>query len=185
MGRHELKVVTGSGEPRWYALRVRPQEEYTVAYMLRQQEVFTFVPTEERFRRRTRYVKSKAGFAHPEIPGCVFARFDGEPAWYYLLKNNLILGVEGRDGRPWQFEPGELFSFFARSLDGCMVFDKGIRMVSVPGRGLLRGPRTQVKVVSHRKREEADPIVVEPQGRKARVLSQLRIAMPEPVRQAA
>lgn len=184
-GRQELKVVTGQGEPRWYALRVRAQEEYTVAYMLRQQDVFTFVPTEERFRRRTRYVKTKAGFAAPVIPGCVFARFDGEPAWYYLLKNQLIFGVEGSDGQPWQFEPGELYSYFARSLDGCMVFDKGLRMVHVPGRGLLRGPRTQVKVVSHRKREEDEPIVVEPKGQKARLLRQFKITRTDPVKQAA
>ena len=183
--RHELKVVTQPGEPRWYALRVRVQEEYTVAYMLRQQDVFTFVPTEERFRRRTRYTKSKAGFAAPIMPGCVFARFDGEPAWYYLLKNQLIFGVEGSDGRPWALEPGELYSYFARSVDGCMVFDKGLKMIAVTGRGLLRGPRTQVKVVSHRKREEDAPVVVEPKGVKARILSQFRITTPEPVRQAA
>lgn len=185
MGRHELKVRTDGGEPRWYALRVRPQEEYTVAYMLRQQDVWTFVPTEERFRRRTRYVQQKAGFAHPEIPGCVFARFDGEPAWYYLMNNQLILGVEGMDGKPYEFDPGQLFRFFAHSNDGCMVFDKGLRMVHVPGKGLLRGPRTQVKVVSHRKRKTDDPVVVEPTGPKARILAQFRITTPEPVKAAA
>ena len=156
-----------------------------MAYMLRRQDVWTFVPTEERFRRRTRYVKSKAGFASPIMPGCVFARFDGEPAWYYLLKNNLIIGVEGTDGIPWELRPGELYSYFARTLDGCMVFDKGLRMIQVPGRGLLRGPRTQVKVVSHKKRSEDETPVVEPKGVKARILSQFKITPPEPVRQAA
>lgn len=185
-GRHALKVVTKpSDEPHWYALRVFPQKEYVVAYMLRQQGVRTFVATEEKFRRRTRYTKSKAGFAHPEIPGCVFAGFDGEPAWYHLLRNQLIIGPEGMDGRPWRLDVAKLHQFFARTLDGCMVFDEHLRMVSVPGRGLLRSPTTQVKVVSRRKRSEEDEIVVEPMGRRARLLSQYKLTIPEPVRQAA
>jgi len=184
MGRDVFKVVTKpNGDPNWYALRVRPQAEYVVAYLLRQQGVRTFVPTEARFRRRTRYTKSKAGFAHPEIPSCVFAGFDGEPAWYYLLKNRLILGVEGMDGHAWRFDPGKLHEFFGRTHDGCMVFDGGLRMVSVPGLGLLRSPTTQVKVVSKRRRDE-DP-VVEPTGRRAKLLERYRAFDPKPMGIAA
>lgn len=190
MGREELKVVVEGDEAQWYALRVVPQKEYVVAYLLRKQGVRTFVPTETTFRRRTRYQKTKAEFAHPEIPSCVFAGFDGAPAWYHLLRNSLILGVEGRNGEPWQFDLEKLFKFFAHSVDGCMTIigDKeddryGMRLVHVQGRGLVRSPTTQARTISNR-RKEADTVVVEPMGRRARLLQHF-VKIPQPLRQAA
>lgn len=156
MSRHELRVITRpSAEPHWYALRVQPQKEYAIAFLLRRQGVRTFVPTVETWRRRSRYVRHKASFALPQIPGFVFAGFDGAPEWFHLLGNDLILGVQGMGGRPARLAAGPLHQYFANSLDGCLVIDGGLRLVLVPGRGLLRSPTTQVRVVSRRRREAA------------------------------
>lgn len=189
MGQHvfdwtpELKIVLRpSDEPQWYALRVQPQKEYIVAYMLRQRGVRTFVATETKFRRRTRYTKSKAEFAHPEIPGCVFAGFDGVPAWYYILKNQLIVGAEGHGGVPWRFDAAKLHRFFASAMDGCMVIDDGMRLVSVGGR-LIRSPTTQVRAISKRKR--TDDVVIEATGRRARLLAQFVVDAPKQLASAA
>lgn len=176
-------LAKGSGdEAQWYALRVLPQKEFLVAYLLRKQGVRTFVPTETRFRRRTRYVRSKTEFAHPVIPGCVFAGFDGSPAWFNVLKNRAIIGPEGMDGHPWRLQiegRDGLFSFLASTIDGCLVIEGGQRLIHVQGRGMVRSPTTQVRTISPRKRRDPDaPIAVEATGRRARLLA--RFVIPEP-----
>ncbi len=178
MGTEELRVVDNGGDdPHWYALRVVPQKEYVVAYLLRRQGVRTMVPTETRWRRRTRYQKSKTEFANPEISGCVYAGFDGEPAWYHLMRNSLILGVEGMGGVPYRLDMEKLFEYFSRSLDGCKA------LIHVQGKGVLRPPTTRVRTIS--KRKKGDDFVVEATGRKAKFLAQFAFSIPEPTRAAA
>jgi hypothetical protein len=104
----------GNDETHWYALRVVPQKEYIVAHLLERGEAWVYVPTKAHFRRRTRYSESGAEYAGPEMPGCIFVRFATAPAWYNVLRNHLILGPIGRNGAPWRFDAGELFSYFAR-----------------------------------------------------------------------
>lgn len=157
----------------WYSLRVHPQKEYVVAYLLRGQGVRTFVPTEIRTHKRSSYSKGKAEFAVPVMPGRVFAGFDGPPAWFDLLRNNLIVGAEGHEGVPWRLRidgDGGLFEFWGwRALDGCMVLDRGLQMIHVQGKGLVRSINTRVRTVS-KKRRTASP-VVETTGRAADFLS--------------
>ena len=188
MGRMDLKVVTHGDERHWYALRVRPQAEYVVSYLLLKGGVEAFVPTETRFRRRTRYAAQKAEFAYPLIPGLIFAGFPGEPAWYYLLRNPLILGVEGTSRQAWRLDFSRIASFLARTQTGRLVFaeqdDERLRMISVNGR-LVRSPTTQVRVVSKKRLEaktEAEA-VLQPNRAKAEWLAQFTI--PQPLRAAA
>lgn len=155
----------------WYALRVVPQKEYVVAHLLERGSVWAYVPTSTTFRRRTRYSKAGAEYARPEMPGLIFARFDGPPAWYNVLKNHLILGPIGRNGQPWQFEARELFQYFSRVPNGTLVVKRGEpAQIHVEGR-LLRAPTTQVKTISKRKLDENG--VAEPTRQEIAVLQGL------------
>lgn len=199
MGRIDLKVVTQpSDERHWFALRVRPQAEYVVSFLLLQAGVDAFVPTETRYRRRTRYAKQKAEFAYPQIPGLVFAGFPGEPAWYWLLRNPLIAGVEGTSREAWRLDFHRLAGFLARTQTGRMVFIEEddedtppgkrnkLRMIKVGDR-LLRSPTTQVRQVSAKRRKvdsEAEA-VVEAVGARARLLAQFKITTPKAALKAA
>lgn len=140
-------------DPQWFALRVMPQQEYVVAYLLRKQGCATFTPTEIRSHKRSSYSKGKADFATALIPGLVFAGFPGEPAWFNVLKNTLILGPIGMDGKPWRLDFLELLTFFSGINDGCMFIDKdGLRLIHIPGRTPVRALTTRAKTVSARKR---------------------------------
>lgn len=161
-------------EMQWYALRVVPQKEYVVARLLERRDAWAYVPTVTYFRRRTRYTESGAEYAKPEMPGCIFARFSGEPAWYDVLRNHLILGPIGRNGEPWQFRARELYMYFTRTPNGTLVIKRGEpAQVSVQGR-LLRAPTTQVRTISKRKTND-DP-VVEPTRHEAEVLGALAVS---------
>jgi hypothetical protein len=171
-------------EAQWYALRVVPQKEYTVAWMLERRDVWAYVPTGTTWRRRTRYAKAGAEYAHPERPGLIFARFTTPPAWYNVLKNHLILGAIGRNGEPWQFRPRELYEYFARVPNGTLVHEDGEAVVKVNGRS-LRAPTTQTRFISkHRKGTET---VVEPTRQEAELLTGLlaQNASPQLLRAAA
>lgn len=143
-------------DPHWYVLRVMPQREFVVAYLLRKQGMATFIPTEVRTHKRSSYSKGKVEFAVPIIPGCVFAGFPGEPAWYDLLRNDLILGPVGMDGRPWRLDFVRLLRFFASQNDGCMVMDEGLRLIRIPGRTPVRALTTRARTISPRKRKPKD-----------------------------
>lgn len=157
-------------EVQWYSLRVHPQKEYVVAYLLRKQGVRTFVPTEIRTHKRSSYSKGKAEFAKPEHPCRVFAGIPGEPAWYDLLKIHLIIGPEGMNGKPCRLDPKELFEYWGwHALDGVLEIRDGLQMINVQGRGLVRSLNTRVRTISPRKRK--GPLVVEVKGKAADFLS--------------
>jgi hypothetical protein len=172
-----------TGEPEWYALRVVPQKEYVVARLLeRKPGVWAYVPTGTSWRKRTRYNKSDVEYAKPEMPGCIFARFPGSPAWYDVLKNHLIIAPIGRNGEPWVFDPVELHLYFARIPNGTLTLRDGEAVVQVAGR-TLRAPRTQVKHITKRKPEMG---VAEPTRQEETVLGAfLAHKNASPLRQAA
>lgn len=173
--------MTRGDDTFWFALRVVPQKEYVVAHLLeKRSEIFAYVPTASHYRRRTRYSKAGAEYAKPEMPGCLFARFPAEPAWYDVLKNHLILGPIGRNGEPWQFHARELFSYFAHTPNGTLILSKGEPpQIFVAGR-LLRAPTTQVRNISKRGKGN----VVEPTRQEETALQGL-VSIPEAVRIAA
>lgn len=165
---------TNDDNAQWYALRVIPQKEYTVARLLERRDVWAYVPTGTAWRRRTRYTESKAEYAKPELPGCIFARFSEEPAWYDILRIHMILGAIGHGGVPWRFNVGELFNYFAHTPNGTLVIKAGEPpQVSVQGR-LLRAPTTQVRTISKRRQADEDGIV-EPTAIEAAILGPLAI----------
>jgi hypothetical protein len=175
----------------WYALRVVPQKEYTVAYLLEKRGVWAYVPTGMIWRKRTWHAKAKAEYACPERPGMIFARFPSTPAWYNVLKNHLILGPIGRDGAPWRFDPAQLYNYFARVPNGTLVFKDGEQLVHVNGRN-LRAPTTQTRIISKRKKEVApdDLPIVEPTRQErialqAMLMSPAKNVSPQPVLAAA
>ena len=157
-------MATGDLDPQWYALTVPPQKEYVVAYLLRKRGMATFIPTEIRTHKRSGYSKGKAEFAVPIIPGVVFAGFPTQPAWYYLLRNELIWGVIGMDGRPWRLNIWKLLKFFGGVHDGCMVFDGGLRLIHIPGRPPVRSLTTRTRTISKKRREATRPRVVDDGG---------------------
>lgn len=144
-------------DPQWYALRVMPQREYVAAYLLRKQGCATFIPTEVRSHKRSSYAKGNADFAVPIIPGVVFTGFPTPPAWYDILRNDLILGPVGMDGKPWRLDFVRLLSFFSGLDDGCMVLDDGLRLIHIPGRNPVRALTTRAKTISPRKRQPKKP----------------------------
>lgn len=155
----------------WYALRVVPQKEYVVAHMLERGEVWAYVPTGTYFRRRTSYSKATAEYAHPELPGCIFARLPHDMAWYDILRNHLILGPIGRNGAPWKFLERELFGYFARVPNGTLVLKRGEpAQVNIKGR-LLRAPTTQTRIISKRRKD--DNPVIEPTAQEAAALGSM------------
>lgn len=157
-------------DAQWYALRVQPQKEYVVGWMLNRSGAWAVVPTTTFFRRRTRYTKSKAEYARPEIPGCIFVRFPGAPAWYEVLRNHLILGAIGQDGRPWELDAGELHKFFATTTNGTMVMQDGERLVHFAGR-LIRST-AQTRIISRKRKPD---LVVEPTREESAALSRFVI----------
>ncbi len=167
-----------SFDPQWFALRVVPQREYVVSYLLRQQGNATLIPTEVRTHKRSSYSKGKVEFAVPIIPGIVFTGFPTAPAWYDVLRNDLILGPIGMDGKPWRLRIQELMHFFTGVSDGCMVMDDGLRLIHIPGHPPVRALTTRVRTISARKRKpkarlevDGDVPVVAPPKRHADFLS--------------
>jgi hypothetical protein len=173
-------------DAQWYALRVVPQKEYTVAYLLEKRGVWAYVPTGVNWRKRTWHAKAKAEYACPERPGLIFARFPATPAWYMVLKNHLILGPIGRNGEPWRFDPAQLYSYFARVPNGTLVFKDGEQLVHVNGRN-LRAPTTQTRIISkHRKdADEALPVIEPTRQERIALQAMLLNVNPQPVLAAA
>lgn len=142
-------------DPQWYALRVLPQREYVVGYLLEQRGISTFIPTDIRTHKRSTYSKGKAEFAVPMIPGIVFAGFPSAPAWYHVMRIGLITGAIGADGVPARLDFVSLLRFFSGVHDGRMVFDGGIRLIRIPGREHpVRALTTRTRVISSRRRAE-------------------------------
>ncbi len=162
------RLTTGDGDAQWYALRVHPQKEYTAAYLLERagEGVWAFVPTESRFGRRTRYSKAQAEYARPEMPGCIIVRFDSDPIWYNVLRNNLVMGPIGGGGFVWRLH--DMISFLSRTTTGRLVIQDGTQLVEVNGR-LMRAPTSHKRIISRRDRD-AEPPVIEAKGRLARWL---------------
>lgn len=141
----------------WYVLRVVPQKEFVVGYMLRQAGVMTFIPTEIRRRRRNRYAKGKDEFAFPIIPGTVFAGFEDFPRWFEVLQNSLIVGALGHNGCPWELDPDKFLKWRSRLIDGCLDFDRGMRLIHVQGKGFVRSPLERPHFITKRRQPVVEP----------------------------
>lgn len=154
------KIAADRIDPQWYLLRVMPQSEHLVAYLLRKRGVSTFIPTEVRTLKRSSYAKGKAKFAVPTIPSVIFVGFPGPPAWFDVMRIHMILGPVSltSDGEPTRLDFVKLFKFFNRVNDGCMVFDGGLRLIQIPGHDEpIRALTTRVRTVSRKERAHEEP----------------------------
>jgi transcription antitermination factor NusG len=150
-------------ELEWYALEVVRQKEYVAGFLLKRRfGCETFIPTETRWRRRNRYARGKSEIAYAAIPGVIFAGFPGPPAWFHLMALPHITGVLSIGDRPAKVDGKELAAYRETQLDGHLVVervqvsyrggevDRSRRSIFVEGRGILRAPREQRHMRSHK-----------------------------------
>lgn len=85
----------------WYVIRVAPQKEFVVQEVLARKGVVTYCPSDSRWRRKTRFQKTKELIPYPLMPSYVFAGFiPGVPAWFDLFTIGPVLGCVGVHGEP-------------------------------------------------------------------------------------
>lgn len=96
----------------WYALSVRPQQEFTTQRILKRMGITAFVPQEWRFRKKSRYCGQKHRFDVPAYPRVVFLGVPkglGFP-WSRISDIHLITGYIARpdDKRPQVFRTQDI-----------------------------------------------------------------------------
>lgn len=85
----------------WYALRTPPQKEFAAQDILTERGIVTFCPSDRRWRRHSRYTRTKELKSYPLLVRYVFAGFiPGVPAWFDLFSLPIIQGCVGVDGEP-------------------------------------------------------------------------------------
>lgn len=94
----------------WYALRVAPQKEFLTQTILHERGMLTYVPSDNKWRKKDRYRNTKVLIPYPVARGYVFAAFpvliDGagrevcRPLWFDLFNISTVLGVVGVRGEP-------------------------------------------------------------------------------------
>lgn len=81
-----------AGRLTWYALKARPQGEYRLQRVLSEMGITAFVPSEWRWRKKSRYAEPKK----TQFPAYKSIVFVGEGAsrldWYRLSEVHLIIG---------------------------------------------------------------------------------------------
>lgn len=176
-------------ELHWYALDVARQKEYVAGYILeRRFGCVTFIPTATRFRKRSRYVKSKHDrleVAYAAMPGTVFCGFPSAPRWFDVMSITLVNGVLSMDSRPRRIDTAgeEWVEYRAHQLDGSLTverqvmvhrgaeIERSVALIQIQGRGVLRSPLSiKAKASSDR------PIVIRAAGERARQIGQLLAA---------
>ena len=173
-------------ELHWYAIDVVRQKEYVAGHIFNRKGWMTFIPTETRFRKKSRYCNSKLEVAHPEIPGVVFVGFPGAPDWFCLRNIHLVNGFLSIDDRPRRIDTAgkEWLTFRGYRADGRLTverhkvmvkiggeqveIERSVPLISVQGRGVLRSSLDmKAKAASDR------PIVIRAAGERARLLGDL------------
>jgi hypothetical protein len=169
-------------EAHWYALDVARQKEYVAAYLLQQRfGCVTFIPTSTRFRKRSRYVKSKQAkieVAYSALPGVVFCGFPSSPKWFHVMGMHLVNGVLSMDGEPHRIETSskDWIEYRAHQLDGSLTIERqalmyrggtverSVALVQVQGRGVLRSPLS----IKAKASSDRPVVVIRAAGERAR-----------------
>lgn len=172
-------------ELHWYALDVVRQKEYVAGYLLNKMGAMTFIPTETKFRKKTRYSKSKMEVAYAAFSGVVFAGFPTAPNWLRVRSIGLVNGVlsiPDSQGRvyPRRIDTSsrEWINYRSRQTDGQLTIERhlvmhrgheverSVPLISVQGKGVIRSPSMLKNKAS------ADrPMVIRAAGERARMLS--------------
>jgi len=177
------KRVFEDGEYHWYALDVVRQKEYVAGHILSGMGCVTFIPTESRFRKKTRHSKGKMEVAHAAIPGTIFVGFPEAPNWFRVMGLHVVNGVLSVDDRPRRIDTAsrDWLRYRAYQTDGRMTVERhkvivrvdgeeveverSVPLISVQGRGVIRSSMLlKSKASSHR------PVVIQVSGERARKL---------------
>lgn len=147
----------------WYALDVVRQKEYLAGYFINQMGFRTLIPTETRWRKKSRYTKGKVEVPFAAVPGVIFVALPASPPWLRILELSLVTGVLSVGDMPMPLDVGELMRYMAGQLDGHLVVERvkvrgkgGVpvdgsrRSIFVQGRGVLRAPAEQRHMRSNR-----------------------------------
>lgn len=172
-------------ELHWYALDVARQKEYVAGYLLNKMGAMTFIPTETKFRKKTRHSKGKIEVAYAAFGGLVFAGFPAAPNWLRVRSIGLINGVlsiPDSKGRvyPRRIDTSsrEWINYRARQTDGQLTIERhrithngqeverSVPLISVQGKGVIRSP-----AMLKNKASADRPMVVRAAGERARMLS--------------
>lgn len=171
-------------ELHWYAIDVVRQKEFLAGYFFNKRGCMTFIPTETKFQKRSRYAKGKIEVVRPEFPGTIFVGFPGEPNWFDVMSMNLVNGALSLPDASGMVYPRridtasrEWLRYRATRLDGQMTLErqliiyrgqeveKTVALVHVQGRGVIRSS-TSLKAKASGNR----PVVVTAAGERAKML---------------
>jgi len=103
------EMTQGTGELDWYCLRTPPQRETMAAKILRYDGLVAEIPTEPRYRRKTRHCKQRIEIRYPVASGYVLlgAPSDEPPPWRRVFRLHLIRSVVSINGVPAKLDlPG-------------------------------------------------------------------------------
>lgn len=182
MGNVEKRVYEAD-EYHWYALDVLRQKEYVAGHILNRMGCVTFIPTDTRFRKKTRYSKGKLEVAHAALPGTIFVGFPTAPNWFRVMSLHVVNGVLSVDSKPRRIDTAskEWVRYRAYQTDGQMTVERhkvivrvdgeeveverSVPFISVQGRGVIRSSMAlKTKAASDR------PVVIKVAGERARKL---------------
>lgn len=174
-------------EYHWYALDVVRQKEYVAGYLLNKMGCMTFIPTETKFRKKSRYTKGKIEVAYAAFPGVVFAGFPAYPNWLRVRSLGLVNGVlslPDQHGRvyPRRIDTAskEWLMYRGRQTDGQLTVERhrvtfkgqeverSVPLIHVQGKGVIRSP-----AMLKNKASGDRPVVIEAQGDRARKLREI------------
>jgi hypothetical protein len=177
------KRIFDEDEYHWYALDVVRQKEYVAGYILDRMGCVTFIPTESRFRKKTRYNKGKMEVAYAAIPGTIFVGFPQAPNWFRVMALHVVNGVLSVDDKPRRIDTAgrEWIRYRGYQADGRMTVERhkvmvrvdgedveverSIPLISVQGRGVIRSSASlKTKAASNR------PVVIKVAGERAKKL---------------
>lgn len=174
-------------ELHWYAIDVTRQKEFLAGYFFNKRGCMTFIPTETKFQKRSRYAKSKIEVVRAEFPGVVFVGFPEAPNWLEVMAMNLVNGVLSIPDSMGRVYPRRIdtasrdwLDYRGTRLDGQLTMERQIilhkgqevertvALVHVQGRGIVRSSS------SLKAKASADrPVVITAAGKRAEMLGGL------------
>lgn len=171
-------------ELHWYAIDVVRQKEFLAGYFFNKRGCRTFIPTETKFQKRSRYAKSKIEVVRAEFPGVVFVGFPTAPNWLDVMSMNLVNGVLSIPDGMGRVYPRRIdtstkdwLNYRSTRLDGQMTLERqiilhkgheierSVQLVHVQGRGVVRSS-TSLKAKASSDR----PVVINAAGERAKML---------------
>jgi transcription antitermination factor NusG len=93
------------GRINWFVLNTRASSEFKAAEKVQDLGYETFVPTEGRYRRRSRYARAKELVQYPLLPSYLLIASNDNVRWFDVLSLDPVLGVISSGDRPATVRP--------------------------------------------------------------------------------